>query len=367
LENGWHIVPIDKGGSGNGGAIFVANGADGKVNPWVTDGTGKGTSELSVAGASPDGLSPTDLLSLGKEVVFTGIDSHFRSQIWVTDGTKIGTKEISVAGLSNPHNYVAMQVAGFEKTFFNGTATFGLQVPNLWVTNLTAAGTSEFSVPGQSSAGLDPQDLTFGDLTLIAKYAFLNGVDANSDRNLFVTQGTQVTTSEILVPGVTALNPTNMFAFGGLVLLDGTDANGHRNLFESNGTSAGTSEITIPGIASLDPSNFAALNNSDVLFQGDGASGGRVLYRLNTVDLGAVEISVPGGLSTGLQPSNITPNAAILKSFFTGAGSALWVTDGASAGTSELSIGINPIGCGRPSEFVDHGRHRGRNVGAFGR
>jgi hypothetical protein len=126
LENGWHIVPIDKGGSGNGGAIFVANGADGKVNPWVTDGTGKGTSELSVAGASPDGLSPTDLLSLGKEVVFTGIDSHFRSQIWVTDGTKIGTKEISVAGLSNPHNYVAMQVAGFEKTFFNGTATFGL-------------------------------------------------------------------------------------------------------------------------------------------------------------------------------------------------------------------------------------------------
>ena len=125
-----------------------------------------------------------------------------------------------------------MQVAGFEKTFFNGTATFGLQVPNLWVTNFTAAGTSEFSVPGQSSAGLDPQDLTFGDLTLIAKYAFLNGVDANSDRNLFVTQGTQVTTSEILVPGVTALNPTNMFAFGGLVLLDGTDANGHRNLFE---------------------------------------------------------------------------------------------------------------------------------------
>jgi hypothetical protein len=196
--------------------------------------------------------------------VFTGIDSHFRSQIWVTDGTKIGTKEISVAGLSNPHNYVAMQVAGFEKTFFNGTATFGLQVPNLWVTNLTAAGTSEFSVPGQSSAGLDPQDLTFGDLTLIAKYAFLNGVDANSDRNLFVTQGTQVTTSEILVPGVTALNPTNMFAFGGVVLLDGTDANGHRNLFESNGTSAGTSEITIPGIASLDPSNFAALNNSEV-------------------------------------------------------------------------------------------------------
>ena len=102
-------------------AVFIANGADGKVNPWVTNGTGKGTSEVAVAGASPGGLSPTDLLSLGKQVVFTGIDSHFRSRIWVTDGTKIGTKEVSVAGLSNPHNYVAMQVAGFEKTFFNGT------------------------------------------------------------------------------------------------------------------------------------------------------------------------------------------------------------------------------------------------------
>ena len=55
----------------------------------MTDGTGKGTSELSVAGASPDGLSPTDLLSLGKEFVFTGIDLHFRSQIWVTDGRRL--------------------------------------------------------------------------------------------------------------------------------------------------------------------------------------------------------------------------------------------------------------------------------------
>jgi ELWxxDGT repeat protein/autotransporter passenger strand-loop-strand repeat protein len=337
------FVPIDKGGSGNGGAIFVGDDNHGNVNLWVTNGTSKGTSELTVAGAPPGGLSPRDLAPAGNKVVFTGFDSHFTDRMWVTDGTNVGTKEISAPGLSNPHNYVTMQVAGFEKTFFNGTATVGLQVPNLWVTNLTAAGTSEFSVPGQSSAGLDPQDFTLGDLALIAKYAFLNGVDANSNRNLFVTQGTQVTTSEILVPGVTALNPTNTFAFGGVVLLDGTDANGHRNLFESNGTSAGTSEITIPGIAALDPSNFAALNNSEVLFQGDGASGGRVLYRLNTVDLGAVEISVPGALSLGLQPSNITPSSAILKSFFTGAGSALWVTDATSAGTSELSIRINPI------------------------
>ena len=107
---------------------------------------------------------PRISLPAGNKVVFTGLDSHGNAGIWVTDGTKVGTKEVSVPGLSNPHNYVF----GFEKTFFNGTATVGLRVPNLWVTNFTAAGTSELSVPGQSSAGLDPQDLTFGDLTIVA-------------------------------------------------------------------------------------------------------------------------------------------------------------------------------------------------------
>ena len=219
-----------------------------------------------------------------------------------------------------------------------------------------------------------------------------------------------------------------MFPFGSVVLLDGTDAKGHRNLWETNGTSAGTFEITIPGIAALDPSNFAALNNEDVMFQGNGAAGGRVLYRVNLTTPITTEIDVPGAFSRGLQPFDIM-GLNTGKSLFAGGDPGLWVTDGTTGGTSELSAGINPTsitvlnaskalfnavnasskhglwvsdgtsagtselsvagaasggldptnsvrlrrrgavrrhGCGRPSEFVDHGRYRGGNVGAFG-
>jgi autotransporter passenger strand-loop-strand repeat protein len=328
-------------------AVFAGNDNHGKVNLWVTDGTSKGTSELSVAGASPFGLNPTNLAQAGNKVVFTGFDSNSIARMWSTDGTKAGTKEVSVVSVSNPHGYVSREVLGFEKTFFNGTATFGLHVPNLWVTNLTPAGTSELSVPGQSPDGLDPTDIT-GDPTNVNKFLFLNGVDANSNRNLWASDGTKQGTVEISVPGIQALDPTNLFPFTSLVLFNGIDSDGHRNLWETDGTLAGTSEITITvTITSLDPSEFSALNSSEVMFQGNGAAGGRVLYRLNTADLSAVEIekNAEAEFALGLEPSNITVDPLVApRSFFTGAGSALWVTNGSSTGTSELAPGINPTG-----------------------
>jgi ELWxxDGT repeat protein len=65
---------------------------------WATNGTASGTGELSVFGASPSGLQPTDLTVFGSKVLFSGIDANGNFNLWVTDGTAAGTSELDVLG-----------------------------------------------------------------------------------------------------------------------------------------------------------------------------------------------------------------------------------------------------------------------------
>jgi ELWxxDGT repeat protein len=80
---------------------FVAfNGIDQNnlASPWITDGTSAGTSELSVTGASANGLNPTNFTQFGGGVAFEGTDAAGQNGLWVTDGTSAGTSELSVSG-----------------------------------------------------------------------------------------------------------------------------------------------------------------------------------------------------------------------------------------------------------------------------
>ena len=67
-------------------------------NLWVTNGTGAGTSELTVGGAYSGGLDPQDLTVFGNEVLFNGQTRAATQNLWVTNGTGAGTSELTVAG-----------------------------------------------------------------------------------------------------------------------------------------------------------------------------------------------------------------------------------------------------------------------------
>jgi ELWxxDGT repeat protein len=77
------------------------NAAGTRIDLWVTDGTAAGTSELSVANIDTnefdEGLSPSGFFVFGSEVLFSGEDANRLTGLWVTDGTGAGTSEISVA------------------------------------------------------------------------------------------------------------------------------------------------------------------------------------------------------------------------------------------------------------------------------
>ena len=87
-----------------GKALLVGDDNNGRASLWVTGGTSAGTSELSAAvsnvnnsGLFWDYLKP-DFTVLGSIVLFEGLDSSNKYNPWATNGTAAGTSELSVAG-----------------------------------------------------------------------------------------------------------------------------------------------------------------------------------------------------------------------------------------------------------------------------
>ena len=218
---------------------------------WETDGTGSGTFELTPAGGSALGLTPSSITVLGGQVLFEGANSSGHLGLWTTDGTAAGTVELtSIAGASSaglaPSDLTSLRRRGSLQrhqrerpdwtvddkrdgrrhdgadrhhrgggggssanrpdslqrwqSLFNGANTAGHL--GLWVTNGTAAGTQELTgVAAASTTGLDPTDMT-----VFNNEVLFNGVDANGLSGLWVTDGTAGGTHE-LVAGAGGLGP----------------------------------------------------------------------------------------------------------------------------------------------------------------
>ena len=199
------------------------------------------------------------------------------------------------------------------RAIFAGKDASGLY--NLWVTDGTSAGTTELTVPTASSGGLFSSNFVFSpDFTALGRKTLFAGFDAHGSNNLWVTDGTSAGTTELAVAGGysgglfgSTLVTIDLTVFGKRALFAGYNAKLTDTLWVTDGTSAGTSELVVAG------ANFF-----EGLFGGGGAYG--------------PEFTVLGG-----------------KALFQGDGpnynNGLWVTDGTSAGTSELNVtGANPLG-----------------------
>jgi ELWxxDGT repeat protein len=142
----------------------------------VTDGTAGGTKELTgIRGAAASGLSPRSLTVFKNEALFSGVDTAGDRGLWVTDGTAKGTHELTVKGANpsglNPSNFTVLG----NEVLFNGIDANG-QI-GLWETNGTSSGTHELTgINGAytGSGGLNPQDLTAVTLQLVQSMASLS-------------------------------------------------------------------------------------------------------------------------------------------------------------------------------------------------
>jgi ELWxxDGT repeat protein len=283
-------------------------------------------------------------------VLFNGVDASGKAGLWVTDGTSAGTWELSVAGsaFSNSVPTGPQYITAFgSEVLFEGEDPSHFE--DLWVTDGTSPGTLELAVPGVDwQFGLQPRWLTvFGSEVLF------DGTETNHRSGLWVTDGTVAGTSEISVAGANpnGLAPSHFTVFGNKVLfLGGGTGSGAANsgVWVTNGTSAGTSELSIAGAysgglfgLSSPPPNFAALGNK-VLFQGWDAQIRSGLWVTDGTSAGTSEIVA--GLAGGIDPTDLTTFGS--EVLFNGTGPdngvfnhrLLFVSDGTSAGTSQIPV-----------------------------
>jgi ELWxxDGT repeat protein len=247
-------------------------------------------------------------------IVFAGQDASGNTNLGVTTRTSAGTSVLAVAGANAgglfDSNYfpsgfapgftVLANLALFEGYDLNGT-------DSLWVTDGTSAGTSELSVAGSDAGGLFT-NVFAPHLTVFAGKALFVGEDANGTISLWTTDGTGPGTSELAAAGSYAsglffnVAAPDFTVLGGKVLFQGEDANGNPNLWVSDGTSGGTSELAVAGV------------NASGLF-----------------DLSFF----PSGFSPGF---TVLGTRALFEGYDAGGIDGLWVTDGTSTGTSELTV-----------------------------
>jgi hypothetical protein len=335
----------------NGEVLFAGKNTAGIPALWVTNGTASGTSEIGglyntgVSGADVDGLVPSDLTVYGSEVLFSGADSTGGVGLWVTNGTAGGTTEIGgshnsgISGVSNtlrglgPSN---LTVLGSEVLFIGEDNSAASQAV-LWVTNGAANGTSVIGGAGNTGiSGINTAGLSASDLTAFGSEVLFEGVNTAGHDGLWVTNGTALGTSELT--GITGANidgvqPTDLTVFGNEVLFNGVDTAGNHDLWVTNGTTAGTSEITVSGAytgnsGGLNPKDLTIFNG-EVVFDGRDTTGEFNLWVTNGTTAGTSEVTGISGANineTGLEPTYLTsltlPSVASAPDDFTGNGTS---------------------------------------------
>ena len=147
------------------------------------------------------------------------------------------------------------------------------------------------------------------------------GDDASGNRGLWVTDGTSAGTSELVVAGARASGlfaitfDPHFAAFGGKVLFEGYDATNRLNLWITNGTAAGTSEVTAAGAYSGGLFNTTAPISANftvfggkVVFEGTDAAHNRNLWVTDGTSAGTSELTVAGAFPSGGLFSGIEPD-----------------------------------------------------------
>jgi ELWxxDGT repeat protein len=187
---------------------------------------------------------------------------------------------------------------------------------------------------------------------------FFRGTDSSLNNGLWDSDGSSAGTVEVgglQSGGITGaganLSPNAIGVFGTRVLFMGIDSSGGFGLWASNGTAAGTYEIgglkdggvTGANSTGLNASGFVSFGGK-ALFYGYDSSNYDGLWVTDGTTAGTIELgglhnsSIPGEASTGLNAYYFTPFADRL--LFTGKDSAnyqgLWITDGTTAGTTEI-------------------------------
>ncbi len=337
----------------------VFRGNDGKngYEPWITDGTAKGTYMLVDGNKGPGSGYIYDPANDGKSCYFGVRNASGKSDIYVTDGTKTGTRRFSPTG--GVATYIAYLAPTKGKVYFRGyniTAGTGYE---LGVTDGTVAGTKVIADLNKGASSSYPSYIT----QAIPGMVVFSANDGLNGTELWSSFGTAATTRLFDINGSTGPKPTqddrvgNILPFFGKILFTADDGKTGKELYVSDGSKAGTAMLIDiqSGSASSSPSDLTLLGGQ-CIFQADDGKSGSELWITNGTKAGTkllVDIE-PG--SSGSAPTSLTRigDRIYFTAYNSLSGSEAWVTDGTAAGTKLVADLMPGTANSYPSDFAGY-------------
>jgi ELWxxDGT repeat protein len=195
--------------------FFAADDGDHGQEPWLTDGTARGTRLLRDIVAGPAGSEPSSPVVLDHRIAFTA-----GGGLWVCDGTPSGTFDLRDS--PGRPSFFRSLFAAFGRLYFS--ATDGTNGVEPWVSDGTPLGTQvALDVEPGPGSGM-PFDAVFTvaqDRTVL--FAATDGV---SSAELWRSDGTAAGTflAADLAPGPTSAGPAQFHRAGSSVFFLACDA-----------------------------------------------------------------------------------------------------------------------------------------------
>lgn len=358
--------------------LFTANDATTGRELWKSDGTEEGTQLIANIMPGTSWSSPDNLTTVNNRVFFTASEGVNGNELWITDGTTGGTQLLADiypgTTSSNPQKFTPI---GNTLYFVAATASGS----KLWKTDGTPAGTmlaGEFT-PGYFS-NIDSLTAVGGKLLVVT---FLSGATVtwnlwNVDPVAGTTEG--VTTFLSQPKHLTPCDGRTFFSLntGGygeeLWQTDGTDSGTHLvkdvypgsnssysslftcvgttlfftannptygiELWKSDGTSDGTIMVKdIYSGASSSAIDYLTELNGKLLFKANSPETGSELWQSDGTAAGTTLLA---DITPGPGYSSPAPRFVADGHLFLNANGVLWVTDGSSEGTYQLSDNTYP-------------------------
>jgi len=260
------IVPCAAGGARLGSLVVYSgevNGGD--CEPWVSDGTPRGTHRLRDLAPGEEGFSfPGPFYAAGNRVYFSAFDRDEHRRLYKTDGTTRGTVAVRALGASpGLGNTEILAVVGSRVYFQADDRVHGIE---LWRTDGSPSSTALVAdlTPGPGDSSFRP-----GGQSLGGRMFFAAGTREGS--GLYGTRGTADSTVRLAPLGGGALY---LSSAGGRVYFAGSLGEGRQELGVTDGTVAGTHVFDFGRpVRSSKPHRLIAAPGGLAFLADDGVSG----------------------------------------------------------------------------------------------
>lgn len=249
------------------GGLVVYGGEDGRetCEPWVSDGTQRGTHRLRDIVAGDRASFPDAFVTAGNRIYFTALDDAGHRLLWKTDGSTRGTVPVRAAGLARGLGRAEIVSAVGPRLYF--AANDGAHGLELWWTE----GTPESTVRIDLSPG--PADTQFSYATHRGRQVFFTArLSGAASYGLYVTEGTAESTVRL----ADAESPVAL-GVGGLVFFVGHPGGQARGLGVTDGTVAGTRVFGLARpVRSSDPRQLTGTPGGLVFLVGESEAGAEI-------------------------------------------------------------------------------------------